>query len=290
MKVSHLTTDALLDYRSARLGKGVTPRTVNIDVTTLQSLLNWGVKNRVIGSNPIAHIGPLRHDNPKNRRPLVPEEVELLLAHGHEPWTSIWYCFLTTGIRCEELCSLKFTDVDAVNREIIIRSSVAKNHRERRIPIDERLFQMLEALRRAAPSRLPKERGGKKASKRILERFTREHVFVTTSATPLNQRNLYRALYADCKRAGIETRTKDSAGRLLTHVDLHSLRVTFATTAIGSGADPKSVQEILGHRTLEMTMRVYAKMNRNNKRAAILALPYAARPTNPPADVVDGAS
>ncbi len=57
-------------------------------------------------------------------------------------------------------------------------------------------------------------------------------------------------------------------------MDLHSLRRTFATSLIAAGADPKSVQELLGHRTLDMTMRIYAKINGQTKRQALGRLPY----------------
>ncbi len=55
---------------------------------------------------------------------------------------------------------------------------------------------------------------------------------------------------------------------------MHSLRRTFATELIEGGADPKSVQELLGHRTLEITMRLYAKVRRGTKRQAIGRLSY----------------
>jgi hypothetical protein len=69
-------------------------------------------------------------------------------------------------------------------------------------------------------------------------------------------------------------KTYNSEGKLVEHVDLHSLRRTFATSLIASGADPKSVQELLGHRTLDMTMRIYAKVHTQTKRQALGKLPY----------------
>jgi hypothetical protein len=57
-------------------------------------------------------------------------------------------------------------------------------------------------------------------------------------------------------------------------VDLHGLRRTFATSLIAGGADPKSVQELLGHRTLDMTMRIYAKCHAQSRRQALAKLAY----------------
>src|SRR5262245_9426850 len=77
-----------------------------------------------------------------------------------------------------------------------------------------------------------------------------------------------------CGKAGIVTKATDAEGRVVEHVDVHSLRRTFATNLIAAGADPKSVQELLGHRTLDMTMRIYAKIHGQTKRQALGRLSY----------------
>ena len=41
-------------------------------------------------------------------------------------------------------------------------------------------------------------------------------------------------------------------------------------------ADPKSVQELLGRKTLTMTMNLYTKINATNKQEAIAKLSYGA--------------
>jgi hypothetical protein len=45
--------------------------------------------------------------------------------------------------------------------------------------------------------------------------------------------------------------------------------------SLEGGASPKAVQTILGHATLDMTMRVYAKATDRSMRDAINALPFA---------------
>jgi integrase len=121
----------------------------------------------------------------------------------------------------------------------------------------------------------------------VQARFTRNHIFVTTQNTALNSKgNLWRAFAACLKRAGIERQSFSPDGRLLEHVDVHSLRRTFATSLIVSGADPKTVQELLGHKTLLMTMKVYAKVRSQTKRQALGRLPYGAGAT-PPDHVVE---
>src|SRR5689334_4848136 len=80
----------------------------------------------------------------------------------------------------------------------------------------------------------------------------RERVFVNHIGKP-HRNNLLRKFYGTCKRAKIADGKRNGS------VDLHSLRVTFTTLSLEGGASPKAVQAILGHATLDMTMRVYAK-------------------------------
>ena len=49
----------------------------------------------------------------------------------------------------------------------------------------------------------------------------------------------------------------------------HDLRHTFATAAITSGADVKSVSSILGHANAAMTLNIYASADAEAKRRAM---------------------
>lgn len=286
-KVSQLSFEVVSEFRQERLATGLTPRSVNIDVVTLNSMLNWAVEHKVIASNPIKGMRHLRHDHPRNRRALTVDEVQALLTTSKQPWTDMWYAFLTTGIRFGELASLRFSDVDWESKEIVIRSSVAKNGTQRRIPVDDHLLAIIRVAHDNRHKRKPGKGSTAHVTKKIEARFTKEHVFVTKASTPVSQRNLLRALRICCRKAGINTLELDADGREVSHVDLHSLRVTFATTAISSGVDPKTVQEILGHKTLEMTMKIYTKVHVHAKRRAVDKLPYglgkaAAEPASVP--------
>ena len=276
VKVSQITLESVLDYRQERLAEGTAPSTINHDVTVLNGMLNWAVRHRIIAHNPTKRLKRLRHDNPRERRPLTIDEVDRLLERSRLPWRNIWYTLLVTGLRFEELQDLKFSNLDWTGREVVIRVGVAKNHIGRRIPMDDDLYAILRQLEADRPLRNPGCNSNAKIDRRIKALFTKDHVFTTTQNTPLRHRNVYRTYMASCKRAAIETRTYDQDGELVEHVDIHSLRVTFATEAITSGSGPKSVQELMGHKTLEMTMRIYTKIRSATIRQAIACVRYGA--------------
>jgi integrase len=280
-KVRQVDAAAVLASRERRLSE-VCPRTVNRDVDAFRFMLRWGVDRKLIGSDPLDGIKPLRHDRPKQGRALADGEVSRLLEASRQPWRDVWYAFLVTGLRDDELASLRFTDIDWEARELIVRQYHAKGKRERRVPVEDGLWAILLRQRDGAARRAPGTAPNPKVAALVRARFTREHVFVNSQNAPLDGGAvLYKAFMRCCARAGIETHTYDGDGELVEHADLHSLRRTFATNAIVNGADPNSVREILGHRTLDMTMKIYAKVKGATKRQAIGKLSYAGQASPP---------
>lgn len=254
----------------ATSARKVSPRTVNREVGTLNNMLNKGVEWKRIGFNPLAGLEPLRHDTAvKQRRPLDLAEVRAIFETSPAHLLPVWRMFMCTGIRRNELVSLKFSDVDFDRQTVTIRAANAKSKRAREIPLDDTMLAMLVELRDAAAARQPVV--GKTAGLTVAQAatFSRSHVFVSQANTPLAN-NLLTRFYAVCKRAGIDDAHLGGA------VDIHSLRVSFATLALENGASPKAVQAILGHATLTMTMNVYAKATERAKREAIGSLPFAA--------------
>ena len=71
-------------------------------------------------------------------------------------------------------------------------------------------------------------------------------------ATPLD-----REIKRICKAAGIEPFT------------MHAFRATFATRAIESGMNPKTLQEILGHSNFNITMSLYGHCLTDTKKQAM---------------------
>ena len=280
-RVSQLDVEVMTAYRKDRLAKEPSPRTINMEVSALSTMLSWGVEHNRIGSNPLANFEPLPDDSAKEGRALSPNEVSRLLEAATPHYKTIWYAFLVTGMRRDEVVNLLFSDIDWESRELVVRGGTAKNHTARRVPIDDELYDTLKGQLAKAKDRQPGRRGGTAATTRITARLSRDHVFVTAQNTPLGG-NVYREFMRTCARAKIETETLDAGGKVVEHVDLHSLRRTFATNAIENGADPKTVQELMGHKTLAMTMKIYTKVRPQTKRQAIGRLSYGSGVQSPP--------
>lgn len=274
LRVSQITVDGVLTFRQNRLAAGRTPNTINKDVGALSTMLRWAKEHKIVGSNPLDSLKPLPDSSPKEARALTDDEVGRLLQSSPLPWRDIWYAFLVTGVRLGELASLTWRDVDWATGELVVRAHKAKGKRERRLRIDADLFKIIERQHAGRAARKPGIGRSPKLTAQIQARFTRDHVFVTSQNTPINHRSgAYAAFLRCCSKAGIPVKTYEGT-KVVEHVDVHSLRRTFATNLIVNGADPKTVQESLGHRTLDMTMRIYTKINAQTKAQAITKLSY----------------
>ena len=247
--VSEIDKKYALDYRRMRLktisrrGKLVTGRTINKEIATLKSMLNSAVKDGKIARNPLAGFGASSRNQPRSDGALELHEVEAIFKHSPRYLRSIWRAYMTTGCRRKELVELQWSDVDLDDGTITIRTQTPRERKRRVIPLDETLL--------VEPPKMERRSG---------------HVFVNSAGTPCRN-NLLREFYRICKH-GIED------GKPNGSVDIHSLRVTFTTLSLDHGANPKAVQDILGHSTLELTMNTYAKATDRGKRDAV-ALPFA---------------
>ena len=110
-----------------------------------------------------------------------------------------------------------------------------KTNESRQIPINYDLAQMFMRIRK---------------DKQLRSGF----VFSSNVGKPLN--SVKKGFKATCRRAGIED------------FKFHDLRHTFASQMIMRGANLKDVQEILGHKTMTMTLR-YAHLSQEHKKKAV---------------------
>ena len=141
----------------------------------------------------------------------------------------------STGLRVGELASL---DVDSIDRSARYVRVVGKGSKERLVPVGMKALEALdvysgafEEIRRAAENR------GVKA------------LFLNLRGGRLSTRSIGRIVDAAIERSGLEMK-----------ISPHVLRHSFATHLLDSGADLRSVQELLGHSSLSTTQK-YTHVN-----------------------------
>jgi integrase/recombinase XerC len=139
--------------------------------------------------------------------------------------------FYSAGIRLSELTGLNITDLDFAGGLIRVRG---KGRKERIVPVGTPAFQAIDAYlnRRAEHA----AKGGQTGPD--------EPLFLSSRGMRMNPRGVARVMERVVRESGI-VRT----------ISPHALRHTFATHLLDAGADLRSIQEMLGHRSLSTTQK-----------------------------------
>lgn len=135
----------------------------------------------------------------------------------------------STGIRASELTGMNRDDIDRTDRLVRIRG---KGRKERIVPIGQKALD-------AVDSYLNSKRNHKDAAA----------IFTGPSGKRLTARTVQRILENYRKSLGLTQKASP-----------HTLRHSFATHLLESGADLRAIQELLGHASLSTTQR-YTHLN-----------------------------
>ena len=130
------------------------------------------------------------------------------------------------------------------------RSNVIRLHKAGRriIPLSPKMQELIALQREKQKTAREKAEKGWN---------TNDLVFCSEIGTPYEGRNLTRVLHRTLKRAGIE------------RLGVHALRYTFATRALESGMDVRTLSETLGHAKVALTLQLYAHSSIETKRSAM---------------------
>lgn len=175
-------------------------------------------------------------DGPRIPHPCEEDEYAIAMTAPRWPWRRAAVLAGEAGLRCAEIC--RVTTRDVVNGHLVV---LGKGGRVRSVPISPTLAAEL-----AVPSGSP-------------------HLLVGARGLPLQPQILTQ----------MQRPAWDALG-LPKEFRLHSLRHRFATQLCEAGVDMRVIQDLLGHESLEMTMR-YLAVTSGRKTDAVRRLPQVGR-------------
>ena len=201
--------------------------TIHGHVRTLRAFFNWLVVEGLAQNNPAKDLKP-----PKVSRKVVStlsdEEIGAILntfsiSPSDARNQTLFMLLIDTGLRISELVNLKMDDVHMDEGYLKV---MGKGKKERIVPIGN---------------------NAQRALQRYLFRFrpkpnnpVTNNVFLSTSSQPLTENSMKLMFTRLAKRSGV------------CRLHAHLCRHTFATRFLINGGDVFSLQQILGHSTLEM--------------------------------------
>lgn len=181
------------------------------------------------------------------------EKLERFLAKNQSLTSVGIFLSLYMGMRIGEVCALQWGDIDLAKREITVRKTIqriqVKNGKRRTkliitepksansmriIPIPECLVKLLTQYKDSA-----------------------ENFVISGTRKPVEPRTMQYRFVKILHNADLPS------------VHFHSLRHLFATNCVALGFDIKTLSEILGHSSIEVTLSRYVHSSMDRKRACM---------------------
>lgn len=240
--LSKITEVDVRAYRDHMLNESNSPNTINRRIASIASFGNWGsTQGGVFKSNPAQYIKPVKSvelaprwlDEEQKKKLL--KAVENDLREAKERYPRLWvlrkrdaviiHILLLTGLRVDELCSLKLTDLSLSERKgtLLVRHGKGGKQRIVNLHIEARkqLSEWLEVRPQVESDGLFVGQTGEGIRPRIVQRVVERY-----------------ADLADLK-----------------DVTPHSLRHTYARNLLDSGSKLQEVAMLMGHSSLDSTAR-----------------------------------
>ncbi len=219
---------------------GNKPATINRFLATIKHMFTKAVEWDMVEEEVYKRVRKVKllEENNRRLRFLSQEECQKLMESCDKHLLPIVVTALNTGMRKGEVLSLKWDNVDMKHGFILLDRT--KNGERREIPINETLREVFQSL--------PRRLDGK-------------FVFYDPK-TGSPYQDIKHSFGSALRRAGIQD------------FHFHDMRHTFASHLVMQGVDITTVKELLGHKTLTMTLR-YAHLAPSHKVNAVNILDKA---------------
>ena len=212
-------------------------------ISACRSFYVYLMREKMVSANPFALLSTPKIEK-KLPNFLYRNETDKLFAaiKGDKPFDlrdrALIELLYGSGIRVSESVKLNLSDIDLDSGEVRV---LGKGSKERIALIGRHAVEALRVyIRKGRPKLLQQESLA---------------VFLGRLGTRLTQRSVERTMKKWIKRAGIDKK-----------VTPHTLRHSFATHLLDSGADLRSVQELLGHSSLSTT-QVYTHITKERMKS-----------------------
>lgn len=224
---------------------------------TLYNMLEFAKENDVILSNPCKKSVKSDIGKPSEKKVAltIDEQRKFLMAATGQSYENQYKFMLQTGLRTGELVGLKWYDIDFGKRTVTISRTMEYRYKvgEWRVgpPKSKSGYRTIPLTDEAI--RILKDQKEKNSKIKVINIEWRDQVFLSRKGEPVKNSTYDTALFKICDKAEIRK------------FCMHILRHTFATRCIEAGMIPKTLQKILGHSNIGITMNLYVDATEEEK-------------------------
>jgi integrase/recombinase XerD len=227
-----------ISYSQALKTRGLKNSSINLRLSALSSFYDYiaFVTEQNI-PNPFSNSHLRKKSSTSEIEILSPKEVTKLLSVIKNPYHhALFNLLFHTGLRRSEIVLLTQDNFIKINKDWFVRifPEQSKSNKYRDIFIPTEIKSQIDSISKPG-----------------------QYIF------PMTEQNVYKQLLKYSKLANIKK-----------HITPHIIRHTVATQALQNGADVTEVQQMLGHASIETTMR-YVHFLETHKNSASRKLKYS---------------
>lgn len=254
--------------------KGYAYSTINNSKRSLLASFGIAVEDDLIRKNPFRfNLSDLIENDAKVMQPLTEDEERRLLDfvksdNVYKKYFNAIIILLNTGLRISELCGLTTNDIDLDKRVINVDHQLLYTKKLgyyintpktesgiRQIPMNDNVYEALQDV-------LAKHKQGKNIMVDVYSDF----LFLNQKGYPMTGSN-----YGTAFRGLVKKYNKHHDDKLPSFTP-HVLRHTFCTRLANKNMNPKSLQYIMGHANINITLNLYAHASLDTVKAEMARL------------------
>jgi len=243
----------LKETKGQRTNRLLSPSTINSTLTVLKMIFNYAIDFDLLITNPTNRVRGITKSEANIIKCFTIDEQKKIEGYCYNKGNIMFYGFildLYTGLRIGELLSLEWKDIDFrsgilnVNKTVYLSKddngiwkefidTPKTKSSKREIPLPKHILLSLKKFKK------------EKKSKTIISRDNGEKV--TAKLYTYHYYHMLKVLK-------------------IRKLSFHTLRHTFATRALESGMDVKTLSDILGHSNASITLNIYTHSLTKHKR------------------------
>lgn len=262
-KVKNVKPSDAKGFYIALHDRGIKRNTITVYHSVLRPAFEMAVDDDMIRKNPFKfQVADIIQNDAYKRTALTKEQQEEYLQfiqdYGNDNYYDDIVVLLGTGLRVSELYGLTKSDIDFKNRCIHVQHQLCRTADQpyfvtspktssgvRDIPMSDTVYFTLKRVVKNRPT--PKVE--------MLVNGYSGFLFLDRAGMPKV------AMHLENYMRGMQRKYAKIYGRPFPHVTPHVLRHTFCTTMQQGGIDVKSLQYLMGHSNVSVTLDVYTHTN-----------------------------
>lgn len=263
--------------------QGLSLGTIQIVNSILNNLFSQAIKNDYLIKNPC--LGAILPKTPKKERRVLTshEQLVFLTAISSDFYEPLYQIALCTGLRIGELSALTWDDINFEEKTLSVSKTLLyqkdyytgeygfrcqepkSNTSCRVLPL---IPDAVQTLKRHQKSQYTY----KLANHALWQpaKGLENLVFTTRNGTPVQESYVVKRLAAVTNKMNrleaCEAKKENRTPYTFETITPHTLRHSFATRAFENGLAPKTVQELLGHSNMNITMDLYTHVTHETKK------------------------